>query len=139
MRANRFIVGLVAVVALLSVAALIIRNFPRPQSRDPHNTFYTNLRRITEAKQQWGLEQKVAPDSWPAERDILGYLTPHAERGFGSTVPSLVGEQHIINRTDKPALVYFPKDADDFRGGQALTMEDLQYHYDKKFRKGPSR
>ena len=135
MRANRFIVAFVAVAALLLLAFLVVPNFVRPRSRDPYNTFYTNLRRITEAKQQWASEQKAAPESWPAERDILVYLTPHPERGFGSTVPSVVGEQYIINRTDRPALVYFPKDTDDFREGQELTMDDLQRHYDKKFGK----
>lgn len=133
MRANRFVVILVSVAVLLFLAALIIPNLVRPRSRDPHNTFYTNLRRITEAKQQWASEQNAAPDSWPTERQILDYLAPHPDRGFGSAVPSLAGEEYVINRTDRPALVYFPRDADDFRAGQLLTMEDLQRHYDKKF------
>jgi len=136
MRAIRFIPVFVGVLALCFLAAHLVLNLAQPPTRDPHNTFYTNLRRISEAKQRWASEQKAAPDSWPGKRDILAYLTPHPERGFNATVPSLAGEEYIINRTDRPALVYFPKDAGDFREGQLLTVDDLQRHYDKELERG---
>lgn len=133
MRTTRFIAVLVGVVAVCFLAALLVLNLAQPRIRDPHNTFYTNLRRITEAKQQWVSERKAAPDSWPGKEDILAYLTPHREQGFSALVPSLAGEQYIINRADRPALVYFPKNADGFREGQLLTMDDLQAYYERKF------
>jgi hypothetical protein len=102
-----------------------------------HAAIYDNLRRLDSAKQQCVMEQKAPPDSWPTKSNILPYLARNPNSKFDEVIPSVCGEVYIINRADRPVLVYFPKDIQNpiegvFRGGMLMTMEDLQNQRQRK-------
>jgi hypothetical protein len=51
-----------------------------------------------------------------------------------SLVTPLAGEVYIVNRADRPVVVYFPKDVQigqlHFKNGSLFTMDDLKHFYD---------
>jgi hypothetical protein len=101
-----------------------------------HPAIYDNLRRLDSAKQQCVMEQKAPPGSWPTKSNILPYLARNPNSEFDEVIPSVCGEVYIINRADRPVLVYFPKEVQHpsegvFREGLLMSMEDLQ-HYRKR-------
>jgi hypothetical protein len=135
------VVLITVVAAILGLAALFLVNLYRPaRTNDARISIFNNLRRLDSAKKQWASEQKAPPGSWPTKHDILLYLTPDPDQGFDKAVPSRLGEIYVLNRTDRPVAVFFPKDtrdllipANEFEEGQLLTLDDLQRHYDLKY------
>jgi hypothetical protein len=129
----RKILFIVAAVVILGIALAIL--FPALTVHQPiekRAAVFNNLRQLDAAKQQWMLETKVAPDSWPSPSDLSPYIKKID--GVDGLVESLADEVYIINRADRPVAVYFPKDTQirqwHFRGGMLFTMVDLQHYYD---------
>jgi len=117
--------SLIAVVIVVAALAILLVRPHRVRS-DHHNSILNNLRNLDGAKEQWLLEQKPSPVSWPSKADMMRYLGgPRGATTFDMCVPPLDGEIYVINRADRPVAVYLTKDAFGFREGQLLTIEDI--------------
>jgi prepilin-type N-terminal cleavage/methylation domain-containing protein len=60
----------VAIIGLL--AAIAIPNFVKARTTAQANACITNLKQIESAKEQWGLENKVASDAVPTSANLYG-------------------------------------------------------------------
>ena len=129
------ITSLIAVIAAVIFIGYSSASAQTSQPNDPLAVF-NNLRILNAAKQQW-IRTKPATDSWPSKQDISRYIMTKA--GGDSLVASLAGEVYILNRADRPVMVYFPKDIQigqlQFKEGTLFTMDDLKHFYDDSGKK----
>jgi len=130
--AMRKILFILIAVVVLGVALKVLVFSSPPRQPNEHLAVFNNLRILDTAKQQWMLERKPAPDSWPSSSDLAPYIKKID--GIDSLVESLADEVYIVNRADRPVAVYFPKDMQirqwHFSAGLLFTMDDLQHYYD---------
>ena len=128
----RKILFILVAVAILCFALKVLILSSTPQQPPDNLAVFNNLRILDTAKQQWMLEKKPAPDSWPSSSDLSPYIKKLD--GIESLVESLADEVYIINQADRPVTVYFPKDTQirqwHFHGGLLFTMDDLNHYYD---------
>lgn len=131
----KHITSLIAVIAAAIFIGCSMASAQTNQPNDPLAVF-NNLRILNAAKQQWA-RTKPAPDSWPAKQDISRYIMMKPS-GDGLVTP-LAGEVYIVNRADRPVMVYFPKDIligqMQFKEGSLFTMDDLKHFYDDSGKK----
>ena len=71
----------VAIIGLL--AAIAIPNLVHARTSSQQNACINNLRQVDGAKQNWALDNKVAPTAVPQDTDIQGYLG----RGVNGSLP----------------------------------------------------
>ena len=104
-----------------------------PWARKRPHTISHHLQELEGAKHQWALEYKKPTVAWPTKQDLAVYLQPSKSESeeFDLRLPPLVGELYIINRMDKPVMVYFPKSAGEFKEGEILTLTELKQHYEQ--------
>jgi hypothetical protein len=132
----KYITTLIAVIAAAICIGCSTASAQTTQTNNPLEVF-GNLRILNAAKQQWALKSKPATNSWPSKQDISRYIITKPS-GDG-LVTSLASEVYIVNRADRPVVVYFPKDTQigqiQFKEGALLTMDDLKHIYDDSSKK----
>jgi hypothetical protein len=131
----KYITSLITVIAAAIFIGCNTASAQKNQPNDPLAVF-NNLRILNAAKQQW-LRTMPVPNSWPSKQDISHYIM--MKPSSGSLVTPLADEIYIVNRVDRPVMVYFPKDVQigqlQFKNGSLFTMDDLKHFYDDSGKK----
>jgi prepilin-type N-terminal cleavage/methylation domain-containing protein len=69
------LVEIMIVVALIALLAVIaIPNFMKSRDRAQTNTCISNLRQISDVKQQWALETNKSDTAVPVPADVIPYI-----------------------------------------------------------------